>query len=262
MAIRSKLGRGLDVLIPNRSQPVPSLKSKDILSLPLDDIAPNPYQPRRAFDPEDIAHLAASLRRDGVLQPILVRRIQSGYQLISGERRLRAAREAQLAVIPAVVMDADDRKVHEIALIENLQRQDLNPLEQAEGLHALISDPVRHGLATGALTPGHAKVLLSLPDPDAQLQLFHRIQAEALSVRALEELVNTEGPAPPSPPDDRKKGELDPEIAALQDEFTRLLGTKVTINHRNGKGTIRVHYFSPEDFERLHELFRAVQPVA
>jgi len=285
MAIR-KLGRGLDVLIPNR--PPAAAKGREVLSIPVGDIAPNPYQPRKSFPDADLQDLAASIRRDGVLQPVLVRRVDGGYQLISGERRVRAARLAQLSAISAIVLDVDDRKAQELALIENLQREDLNPLEAAEGLQSLITkygvtqdqlaealgmkrssianalrlldlpEKVKKGLSTGEISAGHAKVLLSLDSPELQVEYYKRIRTEGLSVRALEQLTAAQVDARKN----RKKtpaksSDPHPQTAALQDELTRLLGTKVTIVHNHHKGVIHVHFYSQEEFERLRDLFRS-----
>jgi ParB family chromosome partitioning protein len=295
MAIR-KLGRGLDVLIPNR--PAPAAKGREVVSVSVTEIVPNPYQPRRTFPEDDLQDLAASIRSEGLLQPILVRKARKGYQLISGERRLRASRLAELATIPAIVLDVDDRKAHELALVENLQREDLTPLEEAEGLHSLITrfgltqdalaealgmkrssianslrllelpESIRKGLANGAVTAGHAKVLLSVVDQARQLELFKRVKAEGLSVRALEQLLASEPesrkPEPESQPkgtEKQKPAERDPSLVSLEEELTQLLGTKVTIAHNHNKGIIHVHFYTQEDFERLRELFKAAQPA-
>ncbi len=292
MAIR-KLGRGLDVLIPNR--PAPAAKGREIVSVSVAEIAPNPHQPRRSFPEDDLQDLAASIRSEGLLQPVLVRKVRKGYQLISGERRLRAVKLAQMSTIPAIVLDVDDRKAHELALVENLQREDLTPLEEAEGLHSLITrfgltqdalaealgmkrssianslrllelpQTIRKGLANGALTAGHAKVLLSVTDPQVQLDLFRRVKAEGLTVRALEHLVASETLSK-KPQEEKKKKrkppEPDPTTTALQEEFTQLLGTKVTIVHNQNKGVITVHFYSQEEFERLREIFKTAQPAS
>ncbi len=286
MAIR-KLGRGLDVLIPQRPG---ATRGKEIVSLPVNQISPNPFQPRRSFPEEDLKDLAASIRNDGVLQPILVRRTPEGYQLVSGERRLRAAKLAQLQTIPAVVIEADDRKAQELALIENLQREDLSPLEAAQGMRSLMErysltqealadalgmkrstvantlrllelpEKIRKGLARRDITAGHAKVLLSLQDEAAQIRLYNRIRTEGLSVRTLEELVTAETVSKPTRSKKPKpKAEPDPAVTALQDEFTRILGTKVTISHNHNKGVIHIHFFSAEDFERLRDMLRRLQ---
>ncbi len=287
MTIR-KLGRGLDVLIPQRT--AQGGRGKEILAIALDEIAPNRHQPRQVFSNEELEDLAGSIRREGVLQPVLVRTSVRGYELVAGERRLRAARLASLTTIPAIVVDVDDRKAQELALIENLQREDLNPVEQAQGFQSLMSrynltqeglaealgikrssiantlrlldlpEKILAGVAQGAISSGHAKVLLSVANLDAQLALFEEVKEKGLSVRALEELIATgvvpvrRDPAKPAKPE-----RVDPQTAALADELTRLLGTKVQISARGNKGTIHIHFFSADDFERLRELFRAAQ---
>jgi ParB family transcriptional regulator, chromosome partitioning protein len=289
MTIR-KLGRGLDVLIPQRA--ATTGRGKEVLSVALDEIVPNKYQPRQAFSSGELEDLAASIRREGVLQPVLVRTGVRGYELIAGERRLRAAKLAGLTSIPAIVVDVDDRKAQELALIENLQREDLNPIEQAQGFHSLMSrynltqealadalgikrssiantlrlldlpEKIVAGLAQGAISPGHAKVLLSVADAEAQLALFLEVKDKGLSVRALEELIASGVvPVRHSASPSAREAQVDPQTAALADELTRLLGTKVQLTARGNKGVIHIHFYSAEDFERLRELFRVAQPA-
>ncbi len=290
MTIR-KLGRGLDVLIPQRSGGG-GARGKEVSAIPLDEIVPNKYQPRQAFSGDELEDLATSIRREGVLQPVLVRTSVRGYELIVGERRLRAAKLAGLTTIPAIVLDVDDRKAQELALIENLQREDLNPVEQAQGFRSLMSrynltqealadaigikrstiantlrlldlpEKILAGLAQNAVSPGHAKVLLSVANVEAQLALFQEVRDRGLSVRALEELIASGVvPVKRSAPAPAKAGRVDPKVAALADDLTRLLGTKVQISARGNKGIIHIHFFSADDFERLRELFRAAQPA-
>ena len=294
MAIR-KLGRGLDVLIPSRA--ASGERGREVVSLKVSEIRPNPFQPRQSFPKEELEDLATSIRREGLLQPVLVRRSPKGYQLIAGERRLRASKIAQQQTIPAIVLDVDDRKAQELALVENLQREDLNPLEAAEGFQSLMTmydltqdvlaetlamkrstianslrllelpDALRKALGNGVISAGHAKVLLSISDPDRQLALFKRVKSEGLSVRSLEELAASEERV--QKPKETKGKETgsggrekrDAATAALEDEMTRLLGTKVTIAHNSNKGVIHVHFFSQDDFARLRDLFRSAQPA-
>ena len=288
-----KLGRGLDVLIPQRTGG--NNRGREVHSLPVEEIAPNRFQPRQAFGRDDLEDLAASISREGVLQPILVRPSGSGYELISGERRLRAAKMAKLATIPAIILDVDDRKSQEIALVENLQREDLNPVEQAQGIQSLITrynltqdtiadvlgmrrstvanslrllelpEKILSGLARGLISSGHAKVLLSITNPEAQLSAFQQAHSKGLSVRALEELIAGGGATPTAGGNGKgSKGkgvQRAAAVVAMEDELTRLLGTKVHVKASGTKGVIKVHFYSSEDFERLLDLFRAAQPA-
>ncbi len=289
MTIR-KLGRGLDVLIPQRMST--GGRGKEVITLPVEEIAPNKYQPRQMFSNDELEELAGSIRREGVLQPILVRQSVRGYELIAGERRLRAAKLANLPAVPAIVLDVDDRKAQELALVENLQREDLNAIEQAQGFRSLMSrynltqealadaigikrstiantlrlldlpEKILQGLAHEVISAGHAKVLLSVENVEAQLAFFHEVKERGLSVRALEELIAS-GVVPvrrsSSPKTHAEKSSA--QTAALADELTRLLGTKVQITAQGAKGVIHIHFFSAEDFERLRELFLAAQPT-
>ena len=289
MTIR-KLGRGLDVLIPQRMSATG--RGKEVITVPVEDIAPNKYQPRQVFGAGELEELAGSIRREGVLQPVLVRQAVRGYELIAGERRLRAAKLANLPAVPAIVLDVDERKAQELALVENLQREDLNAVEQAHGFRSLMDrynltqealsdaigikrstvantlrlldlpEEILQGLASGVISTGHAKVLLSVTNGEAQLALFQEVKERGLSVRALEELiagriVPTRRDAAPK----KRVGGGDSQMNALVDELTRLLGTKVQITRHGAKGVIHIHFFSAEDFERLRELFRAAQPT-
>ncbi len=282
-----KLGRGLDILIPNRVGTTE--RKQEILTIPPVEIAANPYQPRKDFNKAELAELAASVKKDGVLQPVLVRRTSRGYQLISGERRLRASKLAGLEMIPAIVIEADDRKAHELALIENLQRQDLNPIEEAQGIQNLIAlygltqaelaealgkkrstiantlrllelpEDILSAIETKKITTGHAKVLLSVSNKTKQKDAFKKILNNKLSVRALEEMIandELEGEPEHEHEQDNDSGtkrskKLIPAVKAVQDELTRVLGTKVKIKSTGKRGAITIHFYSVEEFERL-----------
>lgn len=289
------LGRGLGALIKENSpaKPVatpPAEKgSKDhgITQIPIRQIQKSPWQPRRHFDAAALADLVASVREHGVLQPLLVRRVKSGYQLIAGERRLRASQEAELKEVPVIVMEVSDREALEITLIENLQREDLNPIEEAEGFQSLadqfsltqeqiaervgkrratvanslrllsLSDPVKKAIADNRLSVGHAKVLLGLEIPREQEQLAQRVIKEALSVRALEKIVENLRKAP------RRPRVETPDIPAthlqhLTEQLHQRLGTSVRLTSNrtlgNGKklpGRIEVDFYSTDDLDRL-----------
>lgn len=247
----------------------------------LSSIRPNPYQPRRNFDDGALAELAASIRRQGVLQPVVLREVEDGYELIAGERRWRAAHEAGLEAIPAVIRDADESQMLELALVENLQRSDLNPIEEAAATAAFIerlgltqedaarrlgksrpavanslrllelSGDLRELVSRGTLSAGHARALLSLADVEAQRSLARRIEADGLSVRATEEAVR-DGRKAKTP---KAVVEAPAHITALEDRLRQALGTRVRVKARRGKkGRIEIEYFSYEELDRLLEI--------
>ena len=254
----------------------PSLQWVDI-----DRIRPNPQQPRRHFPEAEIEELAASIRSSGILQPVIVRRVDGGYGLVAGERRWRAAQRVGLHRIPALIREIPDERLIEVALIENLQRQDLNPIEEAEAYSALVEE---HGLTQadvaervgkqrttvanslrllglppkvkdmvrgGVLSMGHARALLSLPGPRAQELGADIVSKRALSVRETESWVSrhTEDPVPRPEPTPR-----DPNVRAAEEGLQRRLGTRVKIlQGRGGKGRILVEFFSPAELDRLYE---------
>jgi ParB family transcriptional regulator, chromosome partitioning protein len=269
---------------------VASTGDTGLLQLAVADIQDNPFQPRREFNEEEIASLSESLKQHDLLQPILVRLVNGKYQLISGERRLRAAVRAGWKSIPARVREADDRLVAELAIVENLQRKDLNPVEKAlsfkryldehrcpqeelarrlsidrstiANLMRLLELPPRvlESLRSGALSAGHARALLPLGDEDEQIALAHRITDEQLSVREVERLVNEhvagedeESTATSAAPTKKRRTRND-QIASLEQELRIALGTKVEIKQSaRGRGTVVIHFTDSEDFDRLRD---------
>jgi ParB family chromosome partitioning protein len=296
---RRRLGRGLEALLGRDEggfEPG-SLESTELIQIAVDQIDPNPYQPRRQFDPAEIASLAGSLRQHGMLQPILVRSMGPRYQLIAGERRLRASIEAQLHEIPARVLDLDDRRVFELAMVENLQREDLNAVDKAAAFRDYLSryggtqeelagrlgldrstvsnlirllelpDEILEAVRNGRVSQGHARALLGLPDEAARLTAYRRVIAEHLSVRQTEALVSTGVPTPsrarvrsdPGHPTDAKA----PHLLDLELALHRRLGTTVLIRPKTEeRGQIIIDYHSREEFDRLTHLFGgAEEPV-
>lgn len=278
---RKALGRGLSSLI----REVEATPPAGLDSIPVSAVDPNPFQPRQTFSEESLRELADSIRASGVVQPILVRRAatEGRFQLIAGERRLRAARLAELENIPAVTRELDDRQALELALTENLLRQDLNPLEVArayEGLqqnfhlsHEEIAEhlgvsrsaitntlrllrlpsPVQEMLSDGRLSAGHARALAAIDDADRIVKLARVIVSKGLSVRQTEKFVAT--PAVESPQGTPKPAaRIDPNVRAAVLELERALGTKVRIVGDASKGRIEIRYFSAEDLNRLYEL--------
>jgi ParB family transcriptional regulator, chromosome partitioning protein len=261
-----------------------------LLQLPVDEIEENPFQPRRDFSDVEIASLAESLKEHDMLQPVLVRRVNGRYQLISGERRLRAARHAGWTTIPARVRDADDRLVAELAIVENLQRKDLNPVEKAlsfkryvdehrctqddlarrlkidrstiANLMRLLELPgsILDGLRKGTITAGHARALLPLGDEHEQVAFARRIETEGLSVRDVERCVSEqlgqdepEAEILPGPGSTKKRTRSD-QVASLEQEFRLALGVKVEINaNARGRGKLVIHFANHEEFDHLRE---------
>ncbi len=280
------LGRGLaallgDDLLPSQS-PTEARPDDRVLQLPLESIEPNPFQPRRVYDPAALEALSDSISQHGVLQPLVVRPVERGYQLIAGERRLRASQMAGLTTVPVVVRQASDQQALLLALLENLQREDLNPLEEAHAFQRLadefslshediaagvgkdrstvantlrllkLPDLVLDDLATGALTAGHGRALLALGSAPLIRQARDQILKQGLSVRATERLVKSLLQSPKA----RKAVPDQVYLESLADELRHKVGAKVEIKGRAKRGQIVLHYFSDGELERLLELLR------
>jgi ParB family chromosome partitioning protein len=294
VARRSGLGKGLGSLIPTD---VTGDRSSALLEIPVASIDPNPHQPRRHFDEEALASLTASIRELGVLQPVLVRQLADDrYELIAGERRWRSARRAGLTTIPAVVRDSTELASLEQALVENLHREDLNPLEEAAAYQQLIEDfgltherlstrvgrsraaitntlrlfqlppPVQKLVGEGQLSAGHARALLGTPDRAFQEALARRAVAEQLSVRAVEEAVKARnemgGAVAPDRPSagGREPGKLRPPgLLELEELLSDHLATRVHVDFGAGKGKVTIDFADLEDLERI---YRAMTPPA
>jgi len=266
------LGRGLDALLGGDEPPREALATLDITS-----IRPGRYQPRTRMDEQALAELAQSIRSQGLLQPLVVRPLNGGYELVAGERRWRAAQMAGLVQVPAVVREVPDEAALVMALIENIQREDLNPMEEAAAVQRLVDEfkmthdqaaaaigrsrsattnllrllrlakPVQEQLMRGALEMGHARALLAL-DGARQIELGVRIAAKRLSVRETEALVQRVMRAPP----ERRRKKADRDVARLQEELSERLGTTVEIRAaRKGRGTLVLHYSSLDHLEQL-----------
>jgi ParB family transcriptional regulator, chromosome partitioning protein len=292
VARRSGLGRGLGALIPNE---VVGDRLSALLEIPVVAMRPNPHQPRKSFDEESMASLTASIREVGVLQPVLVRALGDDiYELIAGERRWRAARRAGLPTIPAIVRDASESHSVEEALIENLHREDLNPLEEAGAYQQLIEDfgltheqlsmrvgksrvaitntlrlfqlppAVQKLMSDGQLTAGHARALLGTPDRSFQEALARRVAAEQLSVRAVEEAVrnrNELDPAALSMPEAPSTHRLRaPGILELEELLSTHLDTRVSVNLGSRKGKVVIEFASLEDLERIYRVMTEAKP--
>lgn len=286
-ARRQALGRGLDALIP------PARADAGVQAIEIERIVPNPRQPRQHFPSESLRELAESIRTHGVLQPLIVSQMRTGerevmprYQLIAGERRWQAARLAGLATVPAVVREASPQELLELALIENIQRADLNPLEEATAYRQLMDDfgltqeqtaarvgksrvavanavrllklpdEARRALSEGLLSEGHARALLRLESLAEQHKLLKHIVEDGWSVRQAETYATGERGVRQATGAARRKvqGARDPHGRQLEEQFRRALGTKVTlVRHRSGGGRLIVEFFSDEELEGIHD---------
>jgi ParB family transcriptional regulator, chromosome partitioning protein len=282
MANRHGLGRGLGALLPPSSGPAVPAEVAGIQEISVDAISSNPQQPRKDFDINALNELAGSLRTSGVIQPVVVRKVGPGFQLIVGERRWRAAKIAGLSHIPAVVRDVSDAESLELALVENLLREDLNPIEEAEAYQRLLAEfawtqeqlaervgkdrstisnclrllklpeAIQGDLRAGRLTMGHARALLALGTPAEQLRLREQILAHSWSVRATEEGVQQKRAILP-----HRAARRAPELTALEDALREALATRVRLVGNDRHGRIEIAYASREDLDRLAEILTA-----
>ncbi len=269
-----RLGRGLESLL-GQTQETPA-RAGDVLHVPLDLVVPNPFQPRKVFSTEEMHDLVRSVRELGILQPVLVRRRGERYELVAGERRLRAAKEVGLSTLPAMVKEFDDAQMLEVALIENTQRENLNPIERASAYRELmlrfqltndqaaeklgldrstvanflrlleLSPDLQDSVSRGTIGMGHARALLSIRDPIDRLRVGKRIERDGLSVRQVEALAR-ERKAPKAP--SVRAG--DPHVADLEERMREKLGSKVRIDSHGERGTISIEYYSLEHFDQI-----------
>lgn len=267
------LGRGLSALIADTGERGEQKERIDYVEVA--KIRPNRYQPRKEFNKERLDELISSIKEKGVVQPILIRPCEDGYELIAGERRLRAVKSLGYEQIPAVVKNVDDINAIELSLIENIQREELNPIEEASAYQRLIDEfnftqeiigqavgkdratvansirllalpkKVQEFLSTGSINTGHAKVLLSIQDAVQQMTLARMVLDKGLSVRSLENLVKRKTGG-------RKKAiSADSDMRAIEEKLQQILGTKVRIRHGKKRGTIQIEYYSNEDLSRI-----------
>ena len=274
---RPALGRGLSALIPDTA-PAPS--GERTLEVDSDLLRPNKFQPRTTMDDPKLDELARSIRANGIIQPIVVRKVDDGYEIVAGERRWRASQRAGLLKVPVVVRDIPEDRLLPVALIENIQREDLNPIEEAHAYRRLADEyhltqeqiadavgkdrssvanflrllrlpqEVRASLGSGAVSMGHARALLGLPDDAAQLRVAREIVAKGLSVRETEALVKkVTQPAPAREPVPK-----DVHTRAAEEKLRFVLGTRVRIERKRKGGTIEIDYESEDELQRLFEV--------
>ena len=300
-AKKGGLGRGLDALFADAvpvSDPLKEEKKQDtqvrteeqsgdaVQYINIHDIMPNANQPRKTFSEEKIEELSKSIKEHGIIQPIVVRKKGKSYEIVAGERRWRAARKAELAKVPCLIRELSDEQNMLIAIIENMQREDLNPVEEAEGLNQMIvtfgmtqeqisksvgkSRPyianslrllklpeyIKEEMAEGRLSAAHGRTLVPVEDEDVRKALCERIIKEGLSVRETEKLVSEDGKGKKRKPAARTKN---PDVARVEAELKEALGTRVTINQNGKKGKIEIEFFSRDELDRLIELLKTLK---
>jgi len=288
MAKKNALGRGLGALIEGIDKEILEKKVEPNLQIPVELIDSNPFQPRTRFDEESLEELAASIRQLGIVQPLTVRETGTGrYQLIAGERRLRAARMAGLTHVPAFVRTADDQAMLELALVENIQREDLDAIDIAISYSRLVEEckltqeqlservgkqrstvanylrllklppEIQLGIKNKQITMGHARTLINIEDPKRQIKIYYKIIDEDLSVRATEELVRTlQSESLKDPSKAMKKKKLNEDFMQLSAHLEKIFSSKVIFRiNEKGKGKIVIQFNSPEEMERILSLF-------
>lgn len=300
-AKKGGLGRGLDALFADAvpvSDPVKEENKQDakvrteekngdaVQYINIHDIMPNANQPRKTFSEEKIEELSKSIKEHGIIQPIVVRKKGKSYEIVAGERRWRAARKAELAKVPCLIRELSDEQNMLIAIIENMQREDLNPVEEAEGLNQMIvtfgmtqeqisksvgkSRPyianslrllklpeyIKEEMAEGRLSAAHGRTLVTIEDENVRKSLCERIIKEGLSVRETEKLVSEQGKGKKRKPAARVKN---PDVARVEEELKETLGTRVIINQNGKKGKIEIEFFSRDELDRLIELLKTLK---
>lgn len=303
-AKKGGLGRGLDALfadVPVKEPSVEDAAEKTVKAgnkrenvanegdavkyIKIHDIMPNVNQPRKTFNEEKIEELAASIKEHGIIQPIVVRKHKMGYEIVAGERRWRAAMKAELSMVPCLVRELDDEQNMLIAIIENMQREDLNPIEEAEGLYQMtetfgmtqeqisksvgksrpyitnsmrllkLPEYIKKSISDGTFTAGHGRALVTVYDEEKRERLWKKIIEENLSVRETEKLVSSEGVGKKKTPLKKRKN---PDVARVEEELKAAIGTKVCINGNANKGKIEINFYSGDELERLIELLKSL----
>ena len=289
---RSGLGRGLDALFADavpvsdsaeKKQEKPAAAADAVQYINIHDIMPNANQPRKTFSEEKIDELSKSIKEHGIIQPIVVRKKGESYEIVTGERRWRAARKAELTQVPCLIRELTDEQNMLIAIIENMQREDLNPVEEAEGLNQMITtfgmtqeqvsksvgksrpyianslrllklpEYIKNEMAEGRLSAAHGRTLITVESEDVRKALCDKIIREGLSVRETERLVSAQGKGKKKRPAAKVKN---PDVARVESELKDALGTRVSIVQNGKKGKIEIEYFSREELDRLIELLK------
>lgn len=300
-AKKGGLGRGLDALFADIPVKMPETENKaDKLNetesvytesgdrvqyIKIHDITPNLNQPRKTFDEDRITELADSIREHGIIQPIVVRKRKQGYEIVAGERRWRAAMKAELAKVPCLIKELDDEQNMLIAIIENMQREDLNPIEEAEGLKQMtetfgmtqeqisksvgksrpyitnamrllkLPENIRESISKGEITAGHGRTLVAIGDENLRIDIWRKIIEEGLSVRETEKLAARGDTKKKAKPANRKRN---PDVARVEADLKQALGTRVNIKSSGQKGKIEIEFFSGDELERIIELLKSL----
>ncbi len=283
----NRLGRGLSALIPERSDTDIQEENKKLVDIEIALLRANPYQPRFKFDPQALEELKASINEKGIIQPITVRKVNDYYELVAGERRLRAVAELGLKKIPSYIINVETKEeMLELALIENVQRERLNPIEQATAFQRLIDEcnltqdevaqkigkerttvtniirllklpeSIQDSVQKGEISTGHARALLAVDDAAVQNQICKKIIKNGLSVRKVEKLVNELTEIPKKNPSAKPKRSV--FIQKVEEDLQELFGTKVNVRSRKEGGIIEVEFYSPEDLNRILEIFEKI----
>ncbi len=289
------LGKGLDALFSTseidtkkiNSEKADEIRAQGIEFIDINDIKPNENQPRKVFDDVKLQELANSIKEHGLIQPVILRQAKKGYEIVAGERRWRACRKAGLKEIPCMIKELTDEQNMLVAIIENMQREDLNPIEEAEGLNQMISSfgmtqeevsksvgksrpyitnslrllklpqEVRNMVSEGKLTTGHARAIAGIGDRERQIQLAEYVIKEELSVREVERLIKEQHSSKKKNP--RRKAEKSADVKRVEEDLKHIMGTKVSLNQSGRKGKIEIEYYSRDELERLIELLKSLQ---
>ena len=290
MAIKKKgLGKGLESLLMSTDVSVDDNmddeKIDGLSRININDIKPNENQPRKTFDLEKIEDLANSIKEHGVIQPLVVRKVENGYEIVAGERRWRAAREAGLTEVPCVVRELTDEQNMLFAIIENMQREDLNPIEEAEGLQRMITnfgmtqseisksvgksrpyitnslrllklpEEIKDMMVDGSLTTGHGRALITIEDEEKAVEIAKKVVKNGLSVRKIEELANEKKKKSGKP---AKRAPKSPDVLLVERELKGIFGTKVNLNTAGNKGVIEIEYYSKEEANQIIEMLKSL----
>lgn len=270
---------------PEKADDEANTADNGITYIDINDIRPNSNQPRKVFDEEKLEELAASIEAHGLIQPVVLRKSENGYEIVAGERRWRAARKTGIRKLPCIIRELTDEENMLLAIIENMQREDLNPIEEAEGISQMIdtygltqeqvsksvgkSRPyitnslrllklipeVRELLADGSISTGHAKALVSVIDEERQLSIAKKVVREGLSVRQTEKLAKDDG----KPAKRATRKTKDADVRRVEEDLKEVLGTKVTLNQKGKKGRIEIEFYSKDELERLIEMLKNIR---
>lgn len=288
------LGKGLDALFSSSEIKIPTeptsdaerLENRGISYIDINDIKPNEKQPRKNFDEEKLEELATSIKEHGLIQPVILRHSEIGYEIVAGERRWRACRKAGIKEIPSIIKELTDEQNMLIAIIENMQREDLNPIEEAEGLNQMIEsfgltqeevsksigksrpyitnalrllklpEQIRNFLSEGKISTGHARAIAGIPDSKKQVEIAEYVIEKELSVREIEKLIKELGSDKKK--NTQKKAEKAPDVKRLEEDLKQIMGAKVNLSQKGKKGRIEIEYYSREELERLIELLKSL----